>query len=234
MFHMTWSRLVVPRFYNLHTPRVPISPPETCYTVPAQPVIVSESLPGPSPICAAFSDITLKACCLRCAAAACCLHFVSTVTVEDRRFGYGPVAPSHLVRGGPSPGPAGLAGLNGSSLLDPPGPRRSHPRGPSNDLGDPAAFGRGPQPWSPSADSSPVQRVRSLRHTRSLGLLRAASACYHPASDCKRQSQADPWRPGRFQRTSPFTIWPGQQLLVTLSRQPRANCWRVRGTDSAC
>jgi hypothetical protein len=121
MFHLTWSRLVVPRFYNLHlasqSPRqrriLEFRPSRLSF--PPSTDRLYFRLRG-------LTDITLKACCLRCSAAACCLHLVSTVTVEDRRFGYGPVAPSHLVRSGPSRGPAGLAGLSGSSLQDPPGP----------------------------------------------------------------------------------------------------------------
>ncbi len=71
--------------------------------IPAQPVIVSER-PGPSPSTGRLHFRlrcpfdTLNACCLRCSAAAYCLHLVSTVTVEDRRFSCGQAASSHLVR----------------------------------------------------------------------------------------------------------------------------------------
>jgi hypothetical protein len=74
-----------------------------------------------------------KLCCLRCSPSTCCPHLVSTVTGEHRRLGCGPG--THLVRGGPSSGLAGLGrtGLSGSSLPVPlgPGPAILHARSPS-------------------------------------------------------------------------------------------------------
>jgi hypothetical protein len=90
-----------------------------------------------------ITGVTLKSCCLRCSASTCCPHLVSTVTGEDRRLGCGPV--THLVRGGPSSGLAGLGrtGLSGSSLPVPigPGPAILHARSPSEDWAGPAPTG---------------------------------------------------------------------------------------------
>ena len=89
----------------------------------AQPVIVSELLHRPSPLPLVrpyrrYLEGVLLAMLREC--------LLSTPRVDryldDRRFGFGPVAPSHLVRGGPSPGRAGLAKLSGSSLPGPSGP----------------------------------------------------------------------------------------------------------------
>ena len=133
-----------------------------------------------------ITGVTLKSCCLRCSASTCCPHLVSTVTGEDRRLGCGPV--THLVRGGPSSGLAGLGrtGLSGSSLPVPlgPGPAILHARSPSEDWAEPGTHWRGPPPWAPAADGSPV---RLPQRTRSLGSLRDASASNQLASDCRRQ-----------------------------------------------
>jgi hypothetical protein len=104
-------------------------------------------LDGPARLCFRFpprafprirvrgiTGVTLKSCCLRCSASTCCPHLVSTVTGVDRRLGCGPV--THLVRGGPSSGLAGLGrtGLGESSLPVPLGlgpailPARPHRR----------------------------------------------------------------------------------------------------------
>ncbi len=88
-----------------------------------------------------ITGLTLKSCSLRCSASACCRHLVSTVTREDRWLGCGPV--THLVRGGPSSGLAGLGrtGLSGSSLPVPLGPAILHTRSPSEDWAGPAPTG---------------------------------------------------------------------------------------------
>jgi hypothetical protein len=88
-----------------------------------------------------ITGVTLKSCCLRCSASTCCPHLVSTVTGEDRRLGCGPV--THLARGGPSSGLAGLGrtGLSGSSLPVGPGPAILHALAPSDDWAGPAPTG---------------------------------------------------------------------------------------------
>ena len=133
-----------------------------------------------------ITGVTLKSCCLRSSASTCCPHLVSTVTGEDRRLGCGPV--THLVRGGPSSGLAGLGrtGLSGSSLPVPlgPGPAILHARSPSEDWAEPGSHWRGPPPWAPAADGSPV---RLPQRTRGLCSLRGASASNRLASDCRRQ-----------------------------------------------
>jgi hypothetical protein len=69
---------------------------------------------------------------------------------EDRRLGCGPV--THLVRGGPSSGLAGLGrtGLSGSSLPVPlgPGPAILHARSFSEVWAEPGTRWRGPPPWA--------------------------------------------------------------------------------------
>jgi hypothetical protein len=199
MFYLTWSRLVVQRLYNLH----PASQtPRRRRILEFRP----NRLSFPSPFTGrlhfrlrGLTDITLKAYCLRCSPAACCVHLVSTVIVEDRRFHCGPVAPSHMVRGGPSRGPAGLAGLSGrSSLTDPPWPGPAILPGPSNDWAEPAAFGCGPQPWSPSACALAQTYPES-----------GVSSSYERVQTSSERLQAtESSRPlavrGRFQRTSPF------------------------------
>ena len=88
-----------------------------------------------------ITGVTLKSSCLQCSASTCCPHLVSTVTGEDRRLGCGPV--THLARGGPSSGLAGLGrtGLSGSSLPVGPGPAILHALAPSDDWAGPAPTG---------------------------------------------------------------------------------------------
>ena len=130
--------------------------------------------------------LTRKSCCLRCSASTCCPHLVLTVTGEDRRLGCGPV--THLVRGGPSSGLAGLGrtGMSGSSLPVPigPGPAIFARAQPLGRLGRTGTHWRGPPPWAPAAGGSPV---RLPQRTRSLSSLRDASASDRLASDCRRQ-----------------------------------------------
>ena len=135
--------------------------------------------------------LTRKSCCLRCSASTCCPHLVLTVTGEDRRLGCGPV--THLVRGGPSSGLAGLGrtGLSGSSLPVRPGPAILHALSPLRRLGRSGTHWRGPPPWAPAADGSP-ERLPQRHGTRSLSSLRDASASNGLASDCRRQP---PWQP---------------------------------------
>ncbi len=57
----------------------------------------------------------------------------------------------------------------------------------SKDWADPGTHWRGPLPWAPAADGSPV---RLPQRTLSLCSLRDASPYNQPASDCKRGVQA--------------------------------------------
>jgi hypothetical protein len=124
---------------------------------------------------------------LRCSASTCCPHLVSTVTGVDRRLGCGPV--TRLVRGGPSPGLAGLVrtGLSGSSLPVPlgPGPAILHARSPEEDWAEPGTHWRGSPPWAPAADGSPVRLPQRTRN-----LFRLASRCEREQSTSERLQAA--------------------------------------------
>ncbi len=132
-----------------------------------------------------ITGVTLKSCCLRYSASTCCPHLVTTVTGEDRWLGCGLV--THLVRGGPSSGLAGLGrtGLSGSSLPVPleSGPAILHAR-PLERLG---------------RTGHPLARPAAMGSCRRR-LSRALAPAYQEsllASRCERERlhAANPWQP---------------------------------------
>jgi hypothetical protein len=176
---------------------------------------------------------------MRCSAAACCLNLVSTVTVEDCRFGYGPVAPSHMVRCGSSRGPAGLAWLSGTQRVLLAG--SAYQRCPSNDWAEPAAFGRCPQPWSPSADRALPCRVCQCARWGSY--VPGVSGCFELRARATIQLAAasgrvepTPGGPGPIPANQPFCVpmcpgcrWPATSR--TCPGDPPVGPVRVRPVD---
>ncbi len=149
-----------------------------------------------------ITGVTLKSCCLRCSASTCCPHLVSTVTGEDRRLGCGPV--THLVRGGPSSGLAGLGrtGLGGSSFPVPlgPGPAILHARSPSEDWAGPAPTGAARihgllPPTALSCACPSVPGVSPRFEMRARATDQRATAGGNPLAAS-----------GRFQRAHPVTV----------------------------
>ncbi len=161
-----------------------------------------------------ITGVTLKSCCLRCSASTCCPHIVSTVTGEDRRLGCGPV--SHLVRGGPSSGLAGLGpgrtGLSGSSLPVGPGPAILHALSPLRRLG------RTGHPLArPTAMGSCRRRLSRALAPAAYPESLLASRCERERQTSERLQAATPWQPAA-DSSEPAP------LRAEVSRLPPARC----------